>query len=191
MGENIVSAEKMATYLLTNNSMPKLECTVWEFVNDFLDEGKIEGVRGDIAFCQSIHETGWFKYGGDVLPHQNNYCGLGATGGGNKGASFSTPKIGIRAQIQHLKAYGSTKALNLEQEDPRYHLVSPKGKAPKWTDLSGKWAVPGFGNPYNTLSEAIAARADYGSKILKLYNEMKNTAPNSSLIQKSKAKISY
>ena len=40
----------------------------------FLEEGAAEGVRGDVAWAQSLKETGFFRYGGIVLPEQNNYC---------------------------------------------------------------------------------------------------------------------
>ena len=42
-------------------------------------------MRGDVAFAQSLHETGFFKYGGIVLPTQNNYAGIGALNGNTKG----------------------------------------------------------------------------------------------------------
>ena len=33
----------------------------------FVEEGAIEGVTGDVAFAQSIVETGWFRFAGTVL----------------------------------------------------------------------------------------------------------------------------
>ena len=93
----------------------------------FLEEGKAEGVRGDVAFAQSLHETGYFQFGGIVQPSQNNYGGIGALNGNSTGqaASFPDPRTGVRAQIQHLKAYASTEALTKECVDPRFSLVSP------------------------------------------------------------------
>ena len=163
----------MATYLLNHNSNPLINCSALELCELFISKGDAEGVRGDIAFCQSIIETNWFKFTGDVNPDQNNYAGLGATGGGVEGEHYDCPATGVLAQIQHLKAYGSTLPLNLPKVDTRYDYVVPKGKAPKWTDLSGKWAVPGYHAPYTSLEEAIAAHADYGSTILNKYADLK------------------
>ena len=144
MGKPIATVEQMVSYVRKNNPNPKLSVALEELAKLFIKEGNIEGVRGDIAFAQSIKETGFFKYGGDVLPEQNNYAGIGTTGGGVKGAYFKTPQIGIQAQIQHLKAYASTEPLVQKCVDPRFDLVT-RGSAPYVTDLNGKWAVPGNG----------------------------------------------
>ena len=80
-----------------------------------------EGVRGDIAFAQSCLETGNFSFAGSAVTlEQNNFCGMGVTANGLKGNSFSTAQLGIRAQVQHLKAYASTEPLKGECIDPRF-----------------------------------------------------------------------
>ena len=107
----------------------------------YLEEGAAEGVRGDLAFAQSLLETNYFKFGGNVLATQNNFAGLGA-GGTSAGASFTTIKEGIRAQIQHLKAYASTQSIKNVVIDNRFSYVQ-RGSAPNIEDLNGKWAVPG------------------------------------------------
>lgn len=143
-GKSTATAQQMAAFLLKKNPNPKINCSALELAEYYLLEGEIEGIRGDFAFCQAIKETGYFKYGGDVVPEQNNYAGIGTTGGGVGGASFESPQIGVRAQIQHLKAYATADPLVLDQVDPRYHLVS-LGCSPNMEDLNGKWAVPGNG----------------------------------------------
>jgi len=151
MGKAECTAGQLNAYAKKNNPNAP------EYGAFFIEEGNAEGVRGDIAFCQSCLETGFFKFGGDVSASQNNFCGLGATGGGVKGASFATPRDGIRAQIQHLKAYASKDALKNPCIDPRFNLVT-RGAAPNWEDLGGRWAVPGNG---------------YGENIVKLWNAAK------------------
>ena len=80
--------------------------SVVDMIPLYLSEGKAEGVRGDIAFAQSCLETGNFGFSGSAVTlDQNNFCGMGVTSNGMKGNSFDTPQLGIRAQIQHLKAY--------------------------------------------------------------------------------------
>lgn len=167
MGKAEATAEQMAAFCLSKNGLPKLpSCTVAELARLFIEEGEAEGVRGDVAFAQSLHETGYFKFGGIVLPEQNNYGGLGALNGNSAGqaASFDTPRLGVRAQIQHLKAYASTEALAGECVDPRFSLVA-RGSAEfvEWLGAADNpngrgWAVPGSG---------------YGGKIAALLEQIK------------------
>lgn len=96
--------------------------TINQFAQIFYEEATAEGVRAEVAFTQCMKETGFLKYGGDVLPNQYNFAGLGATGAVN-GASFSNVRMGVRAQIQHLKAYASLDGLTNPCVDPRFNLV--------------------------------------------------------------------
>ena len=105
----------------------------------YREEAAIEGVNYDIAFCQMCLETGFLQFGGDVKPEQNNFGGIGAIGNGVRGDSFSDRRIGVRAQIQHLKAYATTKPLVQPLVDPRFSLVK-RGTAPLLGQLSGRWA---------------------------------------------------
>ncbi|MEG6584113.1 glucosaminidase domain-containing protein [Dendrosporobacter sp. 1207_IL3150] len=157
LGESLATKEQCLDYLLKRNPFPAITVSPKELVDYFYEEALKEGVRPDVVFAQALHETGNFRYGGDVVPLQNNYCGLGTTGGGVKGAWFPHAKIGIRAQIQHLLAYSTKRPPSTEIVDPRYDLVKNSNKFAQsvtWTDLNGKWAVPG---------------KTYGQKILKIH----------------------
>lgn len=147
-GEAAANQGQMVNFIKKRNPEPKINCTVEELVKYYYQEAEREGIRPDIAICQAIKETGTWNYGGDVVPEQNNFCGLGTTGGGVKGAFFDTPQIGARAHIQHLLAYTSKTHPKLEIVDPRYELIEkfrPQifGKITTWTGLNGVWAVPG------------------------------------------------
>lgn len=136
MGTSVATYTQMLKYLKSKNpSAP-------DYIQIYLNEGAAEGVRGDVAFAQSCLETGFWKFGGDVSADQNNFAGIGATGGGVKGNYFSTPQEGIRAQIQHLKAYASTQNLNNKCVDPRFDYVT-RGSAITIGGLAGKWAASG------------------------------------------------
>lgn len=173
MGRATGDRAAIAAHILARNPTPKLACTVRELVDLFFSEGAAENVRGDIAVFQAIKETGYFAFGGDVRPEQNNYCGLGATGGGVPGLSFTTPQLGVRAQIQHLKAYASTEPLNQAVVDPRFRYVA-RGVAPNWEDLDGRWAVPGVGYGasivanFTKVAEAIPPAPDVTSEVADL-----------------------
>lgn len=167
MGESKATEEQLNNVLLSGN--PRATGYT-HLAKIFLEEGEKEGVRGDGAFCQSLIETGYFKFGGDVQPNQHNYAGLGATGG-VPGLSFSDDRTGIRAQIQHLKAYASKENLFLDCVDPRYKYVS-KGCAPTFEQLSGKWAVPGYDTKkYAILEVARSAKDSYGDHIVQLIDK--------------------
>lgn len=104
----------------------------------YRQEGTIEGVDYDIAFCQMCVETDFLRFPGLIEPFQNNFAGL-ANGAGNL-ATFESARIGVRAQIQHLKAYASTEPLAREQVDPRFDFVR-RGVAPLVGQLSNLWAA--------------------------------------------------
>lgn len=168
LGDSVATADQLRALQLKNNpSAPDL-------ADLYINIGREYGIRGDIAFCQAAKETGWWKYGGLVVPEQNNYCGLSATGAvatgeedlhgadpmrvsfqvGMHGAFFRTPADGVEAQIQHLYAYACTAPLPAGKSivDPRYTLVK-RGVSPKWIDLNGRWAVPGDGYGESILND--------------------------------------
>ena len=123
MGTAVATAEQMRTYLKAKN--PKVAQSVLDMAPLYLSEGAAEGVRGDIAFAQSCLETGNFGFAGSAVTlEQNNFCGMGVTANGMNGNSFDTPQLGIRAQVQHLKAYASIEPLKGECIDPRFKYVA-------------------------------------------------------------------
>ena len=117
--------------------------TIERFAQIFYEEANAEGVKAEVAFTQCMKETGFLKYGGDVLPNQYNFAGIGATGAVH-GASFKDVRTGIRAQIQHLKAYASTSPLNNACVDPRFNLVT-RNTAPYVEWLGIKENPNGYG----------------------------------------------
>lgn len=157
MGPPLATREQCLQFLFRRNPFPNLTVSPEELVDYYYAEAEDEGIRPDVAFAQALLETGYFKFGGDVAPLQNNYCGLGTIGNGKQGAWFFSAQIGVRAQIQHLRGYASTEPPKKEIVDPRYNLLKSSknfGIAKTWTELDGKWAVPGNG---------------YGQKILKIH----------------------
>ena len=124
-----------------------------DFCKILYEEAQSEGVSPEVLYGQVMKETGCLKFGNLVQPNQCNFGGLGATGPGNPGYTFGSVREGLRAQVQHLKAYGSTEPLINPCIDARFKYVS-RGCAPRTVDLNGKWAVPGVG--YGESIDAIA-----------------------------------
>ena len=118
--------------------------TVKEFCKILYEEASFEGVCPEVLYAQVMKETGYLKYGNLVKAEQCNFGGIGATGPGHPGYTFSSVREGLRVQAQHLKAYATTEPLNNACVDPRFSYVS-RGCAPKTIDLNGRWAVPGNG----------------------------------------------
>ena len=139
LGNGVISAEAMSAFLLASN--PEAEK---EFVEDlasiYVEESAVEGINHDTAFAQMCLETGFLSFTGLVSPEQNNFCGLGATGPGQPGERFPDPRTGVRAHIQHLKAYATDIPLKQDLVDPRYYFVR-FGSSPAIRGLSGTWAT--------------------------------------------------
>lgn len=176
VGSNEVSKEQFKSYLLDmekkNGTKYKLTVSLDEFLTIAYEEAAAEGIRGDIVVAQAAHESGYFKFGGVLTASDNNFCGLGVTGDGSK-LSFPSARIGLRAQVQHLKAYASKAPLNKALVDPRFNYVT-RGIAPSLEELAGKWAIPGYDrSKYSSLQEAANNNASYGQRIYKLIESTK------------------
>lgn len=164
MGQAKATAAQMQAYIKAVN--PSVARSVLDMIPDYLVEGAAEGVRGDIAFAQSCLETGNFTFQGSAVTlDQNNFAGMGVTQNGMKGNSWSTPQLGIRAQIQHLKAYACKESLNQTCVDPRFTYVI-RGCAPY---------VEYLGIQENPSKAGWAAGVRYGQKIINILNAILNT----------------
>ena len=177
-GKAKATPEQAAALIYLNNSDPQLNCSVDELVHLYWDEAGREGVREDLALAQAIVETGFFRFNGDVKPEQNNFCGLGTTGGGVEGEYFDEPEIGVRAHIQHLLAYSTKKQPSTDIVDPRYELAhairKERGLIDKWSGLNGTWAMGSF----------------YCEKIMRTYQNMLDLNEHD-LKKAEKAKAEY
>jgi hypothetical protein len=156
MGRGYTSDVQLLMFLKANNeSAPDRYKDLPRF---YREEAALEGVNHDIAFCQMCVETSFLRFGGSLDPEDNNFGGIGAVGSSG-GASFRDPRIGVRAQIQHLKAYASTEPLSQVRVDPRFDFVL-RGVAPMVEQLSGRWA-----------EDAL-----YGSRILAILRRLYESA---------------
>ena len=153
--------KKYPSYYSQNDKEAK---TIEDFCKIYVEECKKEDVRVEVAFAQAMVETGYLSFGGDVDISQYNFAGMGATGNGVKGNSFSTVRLGIRAQVQHLKCYASTDKLNGDRVDPRWGEWL-RGKAPYVEWLS----IPN--NPYGTGWAGSATYAEVIKGIMENINK--------------------
>ena len=164
MGDGRIAGEQLALFLERNN--PQVDRGFIQALAGFyIDEAAAEGVNHDTAFAQMCLETGFLRFGGLVKPEWNNFCGLGAIGPQQPGEIFPDPRTGVRAHIQHLKAYATDEPLNKTLVDPRYKWVQ-KGSSPSIHGLSGTWAAD---KSYSVKIASILQRLydfSYGENIL-------------------------
>ncbi len=153
-GKMEATVEQMCRFVQQHNS--SFDCRI---ARAFYKVGKKYGLRGDIAFCQSIIETGWFRFEGGtaVTAGQHNYCGLGVTGRGMKGCLLQSIDQCVTALTHHQYAYSCKNDLPRREKtiDPRFKYVR-RGAAATWEELGGTWA----------------ASEDYGEAILRLFRQM-------------------
>ena len=135
--------------------------SVEEFCRIVYEESVAEGIRPQVVFCQAMLETGWLRFGGDVSIGQFNFAGLGAVGSGAAGASFPDVRTGIRAQVQHLKAYANNEALNNACVDPRFSYVT------RGVSEYVQW----LGIPNNPTGKGWAATDGYGMNIVSMIEQ--------------------
>ena len=162
-----VTPGRLQEYLKSRN--PDLSPRFDSVPTEYMRLGEKLGVRWDFAFYQMILETGALKYrngsrAGDVKPTQNNFAGLGATGGGEPGESFKDIPTGVRAHLEHLLLYSGEKLENPAAD--RTRKVQEWGVLTKWqarfttpitfSDLAAQWA-PGSGG-YARMLDGIAER---------------------------------
>ena len=170
LGESDVSVQQMVDYFeASGEEYPEKSLSaggadsIETFCQMYYEEAEAEGVRAEVAFAQTMKETGFLQYGGDASIEQFNFAGIGTTGNGEPGNSYPDVRTGIRAQIQHLKAYATADALEQECVDERYSYVK-KGSAPY---------VEWLGQQENPEGLGWATGDNYGYDIVGMIEDMK------------------
>lgn len=170
MGMSSITRQQMVDYFKESGETYPAEilgkggaADIETFCQIYYEEAVKEGVRPEVAFAQTMKETGWLQYGGDAKITQYNFAGIGTTGGGVPGNSYPDVRTGVRAQIQHLKAYATDTALAGECVDDRYQYVT-KGSAPY---------VEWLGQKENPKGCGWATGENYGYDIVEMIHEMR------------------
>jgi hypothetical protein len=180
MGPSTLTAAEINAWYNSTGHHPNITVPMPVLASYYVAEGNAENVRGDIAFAQSIVETGYFGFVGSIVqPSNNNFAGMGACDTCNSGVQFPNADIGVRAQIQHLRNYAdiTSRAANLHHPPvPQWYaqgVTNPvqaaitaahnfdtffaKGRAPTWNLMgNGNWATA----------------PTYAVSVLTVYNQM-------------------
>ena len=162
LGPSALTAQQLADWVRASGHKPRITVPIDELARDFITEGENAGVRGDVAFAQSILETYWFTFpgGGQLAGRDNNFAGIGACDSCKHGFTFSDARTGVRAQMQALRIYVDPDLTETTLKQP---LVMPKmlnlgfrGKVQTWWDLWGTCATGAF----------------YGERVYDIYTRM-------------------
>jgi len=169
MGTSQLTARQMADWFESTGMPYRLSggMSIRELAQIFIEEGADEDVRGDVAFAQSVLETGYFRYSLD-----NNYAGLGACDSCAGEPGFPSPRDGVRAQIQHLKNYGDPDSRTpglAHPPSPTWYGADPTVAAHNFDTFFAKgraqtWQVMGKGN--------WATDPNYSTKVIGIYIRM-------------------
>ena len=160
LGPSLLGADDLAAFVRARGAAdPSIDLDA--LAAAYVDEGDAEGVRADVAWAQSIVETGAFGFAGSMVhPDDHNYAGIGACDSCTSGFRYATPQLGVRAQIQLLRTYADRRVTSRSLSRPPVgrppEQVGVRGCCTTWMALSGRWATG----------------PQYGIKILTVYNEM-------------------
>lgn len=147
MSRSVLSGSELAQWFTGTRRRARITVPIQELAQDYIDEGTAAGVRGDIAFAQSILETGSFYFpdGGQLTPTDNNFAGMDACDSCAHGRAFPDARTGVRAQVQQLRIYADATATNASFNPPpvvanldQHHL---RGRVPTWNGLTHTWAT--------------------------------------------------
>jgi hypothetical protein len=159
MSRSVLSGAELAQWFTGTRRRARITVPMEELAQDYVDEGTAAGVRGDIAFAQSILETGSFFFpdGGQLTPVDNNFAGINACDSCPHGSPFPDARTGVRAQMQLLRVYAdadftaASLSVPVVLGDLDHHFL--KGRVTTWNQLTHTWAT-----------------ADtYGDRILSIY----------------------
>ena len=145
-----VTPSRLMRFLGERN--PDLPAKFRNIATHYKTHGERLRVRWDYAFFQMILETNYLQFRnargpGDVRPSQNNFAGIGTTGGGVPGDSFPDVSTGVLGQFQHLIAYSGERvdapvARRTREKQDDIISASRRLKRPvTFRDLAGRWAV--------------------------------------------------
>ncbi|MFI5053555.1 MAG: glucosaminidase domain-containing protein [Acidimicrobiia bacterium] len=176
-GQSRLTADQLVAYYQSHHGKLAYRATgatLQELADMFVTEGNRYNVRGDLAFAQSILETGWFNFpdAGIVRANDNNFAGIGACSSCGDGFRYSSALSGVRAQLQLLRNYADINSRTTTIPDPpvpelwglnpanaayNFDHYFAKGDAPNWNNMgNGNWATD----------------PDYGKVVVGIYNKM-------------------
>ncbi len=186
LGPSRLSANQMADFVTLQGYKPRITVPIRDLAQMYLDEGDKTGVRGDVAFAQSILETAGFANPGSAAT-DNNFAGIGWCDSCAHGYNFPDARTGVRAQLQLLRTYVDP-LFPIDDSAYKDPILLPgtlklgfRGKVQTWWDLWGTWATGAlYGQRVYDIYEKMVffAAADPPQPPQPILSELKPVDPN-------------
>ncbi|HET9077378.1 MAG TPA: hypothetical protein VFN68_10630 [Acidimicrobiales bacterium] len=157
LGPSVLTGSDLAGWFASTGHQANATVPIAQLAQDYQTWGQKTGVRYDLAFAQSVVETGFFSFpaGGQLTAKDNNFAGIGACDSCAHGWSFPDASTGVGAQLELLYEYASPTGLPKSLPDV-IGANGPGGCCQTWTQLAGVWA-----------SSTV-----YGISIMTVYHQM-------------------
>lgn len=157
LGDSVMTASDIAAWYRTLGHTERTTEPMDRVAAYYLHESKVLGVRADLAYAQAMLETGGFT---SPLTAQSNYAGIGACDSCATGYGYTGAQLGVRAQIQLLRAYADPSITSAGFGYPAVktqpETLGVRGCCDTWGRLTGVWATD----------------SAYGPKIMEIYHRM-------------------
>jgi Mannosyl-glycoprotein endo-beta-N-acetylglucosaminidase len=157
LGASVLSPSQIAEWFASTGYHAHITVPFGQLVADYFRAAQQTGVRADIAFAQSIVETGYFSFPsfGQDAPAFNNFAGIGACDTCKHGWQFPSAMTGVLSQEELLEVYATPPHLAGTYGRPTSNF-GIEGCCLTWMSLAGTWA----------------SSPAYGYDILNIYNQM-------------------
>jgi hypothetical protein len=154
LGPSTLTGAEIGKWFASTGKKANATVPMAQLAADYAKAGGQTSVRADLAFAQSVIETGFFSFpsGGQLTAKDNNFAGIGACDSCSHGWTFPDALTGVTAQMELLEAYASPTPVST----PLVGNVGIGGCCPTWMALAGKWA-----------SSLV-----YGISIMTIYHQM-------------------
>jgi hypothetical protein len=159
LGGSALNAAQLAAWYHWEGYTDLTPAPIEQLAAWYIQAGKQEGLRGDVAFAQAILETGGFS--SPDATDLNNYAGIGHCDSCSSGWQFPSPNGGVIGQIQLLRIFATASPPPAGAPGPVLPslMVSQQHEAgccPSVESLTGVWATdPTYGTQILSIYQSI------------------------------------
>ncbi len=157
LGTPVLTAGELAAWYTSTGHQADTTVPISQLTGFYAQWGSSLGVRDDVAFAQSVVETGYFSFpaGGQLSSADNNFAGIGACDSCASGMTFPDADTGVEAQLELLYQF-ATKAPLPAGTNNVVGGTSLSGCCTTWVQLAGHWATsPVYGQSIMTVYDSM------------------------------------
>lgn len=159
MGGAALDAAQLTAWFGAQGYVDLTSAPVGQLAGWYLDAGRAEGIRGDVAFAQAVLETGGFSSPDAV--GLSNFAGIGHCDTCAAGWAFPSPHGGVVGHVQLLRIFADRAPAPAGAPAPVLPVLTPAkqfeaGCCASVESLTGVWATD----------------PTYGAQIVSIYQSM-------------------